>query len=83
MQVPVIKGVDYDQIGLWCAENLPIGQLLVEFTPGRGAWIHCSYENGTGITTKGVNKIATMNGSTFEFVPGIHKSMLQKANLTF
>lgn len=83
MQVPAIKGIDYDQIGLWCAENLPIGQLLVEFTPGKGAWIHCSYENGTGITTKGVNKIATMNGSTFEFVPGIHKSMLQKANLKF
>lgn len=81
IQVPSIRGVDYDKIGLWCAENLPIGQLLVEFTPGKGAWIHCSYENGTGITTKPVNKIATMNGATYEFVPGIHKSMLLKANL--
>lgn len=81
LQVPSIRGVDYDQIGLWCAENLPIGQMLVEFTPGQGSWIHVSYENGTGITTKPINKIATMNSVTFEFVPGIHKSMLQKANL--
>jgi hypothetical protein len=81
IQIRGFPNVDYDQIGLWCVENLPYGQLLVEFTPGKNAWIHLSYENGTGITTKPVNKVATMNGATFEFVPGIHKSMLVKARM--
>lgn len=81
IQIRGYPNVDFDQVGLWCVENLPYGQLLVEFTPGKNAWIHISYENGTGITTKPVNKVATMNGATFEFVPGIHKSMLVKANM--
>jgi hypothetical protein len=81
IQIRGYPNVDMDQVGLWCVENLPIGQLLVEFTPGLNAWIHLSYENGTGITTKKINKIATMNAATFEFVPGIHKSMLVKARM--
>lgn len=81
IQIRGMPNIDFDQVGLWCVENLPYGQLLVEFTPGKHAWIHISYENGTGITTKPVNKVATMNGATYEFVPGIHKSMLLKANM--
>ena len=82
-----IRGVgahDYFDIAVWMSKNLPYGQLLLEYLPGKTVWIHVSYEVPGlpfgGIEVKKVNKLATLNAAAGgRFIPNLHRDLLTSA----
>jgi len=87
LQIRGMANLDYYDVAVWCSKNLPYDQLLLEFTPGKNCWIHCSYfaEGYPGASvrkTKGVaSTLATVNTGSNQFVVNLHRDMLVKANL--
>jgi hypothetical protein len=78
---------NYYDIAVWMSKNLPYGQLLLEYLPGRTVWIHCSYEIPGlpygGIKVPSQNKLATLNGAggAGSFVVNLHADIVANAGI--
>lgn len=78
---------NYYDIAVWMSKNLPYGQLLLEYLPGKTVWIHCSYEVPGlpygGIKVPSQNKLATLNGAggAGSFVVNLHPDIVANAGI--
>lgn len=79
-----VHKLEYYDIAVWMAKNLPYDQLLLEYMPGKTVWIHISYaipnlpHGGKWISnTKPQNKIATLSAAAGgKFVVNLHKDII-------
>jgi len=86
LQFRGVKAHDYYDIAVWISKNIAYDQLLLEYTPGRTVWIHCSYAipnlpyGGISVRkSRGVaSTLATLNstGGRGGFVVNLHEDIL-------
>ena len=79
-----VNKLEYYDIAVWMAKNLPYDQLLLEYIPGKTVWVHVSFASpglpngGISISkTKPQNKIATLSAAAGgKFVVNLHKDII-------
>lgn len=84
LQFRGVNKLDYYDIAVWIAKNLPYDQLLLEYIPGKTVWIHVSYaapglpNGGISISkNKPQNRIATLSAAAGgKFVVNLHKDII-------